>query len=68
MACTLAQYLHDTEGALEVLEPYFERTSSTTELRHLEVDPDLDPIREDPRFKDMLVGAKKRLGIQAAAA
>jgi adenylate cyclase len=67
MACTLAQYLKDTEAALEVLEPYFERTSSTTELRHLEVDPDLDPLREDARFKQMLALAKERLGVQTPA-
>jgi adenylate cyclase len=68
MACTLARYLEDREGALEVLGPYFEHTSSTTELRHLEVDPDLDPIRDDPRFKDMLAKAKERLGTRIATA
>jgi adenylate cyclase len=68
MACTLARYLEDREGALEVLGPYFEHTSSTTELRHLEVDPDLDPIRDDPRFKEMLVKAKERLGTHIATA
>jgi adenylate cyclase len=67
MACTLARYLDDAEGALDVLQPYFERTSSTTELRHLEADPDLDPIREDARFKKMLAGAKQRLAIPSAA-
>jgi hypothetical protein len=32
-------------------------------MRHLEVDPDLDPIRQTPRFKEMLAAAKKRLGM-----
>ncbi len=40
--------------------------NSTTLIRHLEVDPDLDPIREDPRFQEMLQKAKKRLGMQTA--
>jgi adenylate cyclase len=66
IACTLAIELHDYEGAIEALQPYFENTSSTTEIRHLEVDPDLDPIRDDPRFQSMLDEAKKRLGMQAA--
>ena len=45
-----------------VMEPFFERMNSTTLMRHLEVDPDLDPIRNDGRFKEMLADAKRRLG------
>jgi adenylate cyclase len=41
--------------------------TSTTILRHLEVDPDLNPIRDDPRFTNMLAAAKKRLGITDSA-
>jgi hypothetical protein len=36
-------------------------------IRHLEVDPDLDAIREDSRFKEMLAATKKRLGMPAEA-
>lgn len=67
IACTLACDFHDYEGAIEALQPYFENTSSRTEIRHLEADPDLDPIRNDPRFQEMLKQAKARLGMQAAA-
>jgi adenylate cyclase len=67
IACVLASDLDDREGALKALQPYFENTSSTTEIRHLEVDPDLDPIRDDPSFKAMLGAAKERLGIVEAA-
>jgi adenylate cyclase len=67
IACTLACDFHDFEGAIEALQPYFENTSSRTEIRHLEVDPDLDPIRSDSRFQNMLEQAKRRLGMQVAA-
>ena len=67
LACSLALELDDPEGALEALKPFFETVTSSTLIRHLEVDPDLDPIREDPRFKDMLSGAKDRLGIPQSA-
>jgi adenylate cyclase len=63
IACALAHDLDDSEGALEALQPYFELTSSTTEIRHAEADPDLDSIRNDARFKTMLAAAKKRLGM-----
>jgi len=67
IACALVHDLDDPEGGLEALRPYFEFTSSTTEIRHAEADPDLDPIRDDPRFKQMLATAKKRLRIEEAA-
>jgi adenylate cyclase len=67
IACALAHELGDPEGAMQALQPYFEFTSSTTEIRHMEVDPDLDSIRDDPRFKAMLADAKQRLGMVEAA-
>jgi len=67
IACALAHELDDPEGAIEALQPYFENTGSTTEIRHLEVDPDLDSIRDDARFKAMLAAAKQRLGMAIAA-
>jgi adenylate cyclase len=66
LACGLAFDARSRDEALEVLEPYFERINSSTHIKHLEADPDLDPIRDDPRFKTMLAGAKQRLGIAEA--
>ena len=66
LACSLALELNDLEGALDALEPFFEKVTSTTIIRHLDVDPDLDSIRDIPRFKRMLATAKKRLGIKSA--
>jgi len=52
------------EGAMEVLGPYFEQTIPNR-IKHLEADPDMDPIRDDPRFVTMLAAAKQRLGMGA---
>ena len=71
LACALAVDIKDYGRALEVLTPYFERTVSRTQLQHADVDPDLDPIRDDPKFRQMMADAKDRLGMtgmQAAAA
>ena len=67
LACALVQDLDDHGAALEMLEPYFERITSSTFIRHLEADPDLDPIRDNPRFREMLASTKRRLERGAAA-
>jgi adenylate cyclase len=66
LACALLDRLNDREKAIEILGPYFEQTIPNR-IKHLEADPDMDPIRDDPRFKQMLAAAKKRLGISEAA-
>ena len=33
-------------------------------INHAKVDPDLDYIRDDPRFKAMLEAAERRVGAQ----
>jgi adenylate cyclase len=67
LACALVQDLGDPDAALDMLDPYFERVTSSTFIRHLEADPDLDPIREHLRFQEMLAATKKRLGITVDA-
>jgi adenylate cyclase len=67
IACTLVVDFNDEEEALETLKPFFERINSTVWMRHVDADPDLDPIRNEPRFVEMLASAKQRLGMHAAA-
>jgi adenylate cyclase len=68
LACALVTDLGDNDRAVEVMGPYFERTLSTAQIRHADVDPDLDPIRDDSRFKSMVADAKQRLGMTEAVA
>jgi adenylate cyclase len=67
LACAFSKTMQNPEAALEVLGPYFERVDSRPQLRHLEADPDFDPIRHDQRFETMLNAAKKRLGMDVPA-
>jgi adenylate cyclase len=67
LACTIIRQLGDVEETLNTLEPFFDRVNSSTIMRHIEVDPDMDPVRSHPRFQQMLSAAKQRLGTQAAA-
>ena len=68
LACTFARDLDNHDKALDLLEPFFERVNSNSHMRHIEVDPDVDPIRESPRFKKIFGAAKQRLGMSEPAA
>jgi adenylate cyclase len=63
VACTLALKLGDANEAIDALRPYFESATGASQISHAEADPDLDPLRDDPKFKEMLSTAKKRIGM-----
>ena len=61
-ACMLANWVGDVEGALDMLEPMMPRQSRSLMLTML-ADPDMDPLREHPRFKHMVAEAMRRTGL-----
>src|SRR5438105_4312138 len=63
-ACALANHLKDRDAALEMLGPAFEKIGAGL-INHSKIDPDLDPLRDDPRFKAMLAAAETRLGLSS---
>ena len=67
LICALSGNLGDVDGAVELLGPYLE-TATPGELGHMAVDPDLDKVRGDPRFKALLAQAEARLAAAGASA
>ena len=61
-ACMLATWVGDIDGALDMLEPTMPRRSRSLMISML-ADPDMDPLREHPRFKRMVAEAMKRTGV-----
>ncbi len=57
-ACTLSLYLKDAEGALGLLEAVFARDRPDL-VASASTDPDLDPIRDDPRFLALLLRQRR---------
>ncbi len=62
-ACALTVHLKEPDAALDVLAPVFEKVSSNF-VNYAKVDPDLDLIRDDPRFKAMIAAADARLAVE----
>ncbi len=66
-ACNLAIHAKDREAALDMLEPVF-ATGGRTVVKLAEADPDMDSLRDHPRFIKMISEAKSRIGITDPAA
>ena len=63
VACVLTAQLKDDGAAMDVLEPFFAQVNTASQLKHVEADPDLERLRDKPRFDTMLATAKQRLGL-----
>lgn len=59
-ACALAVHLKDKDAAIEMLRPVLAR-SAKRQVQHTKIDPDLDSLRDDPRFQAMMAEAEARV-------
>ena len=59
-ACCLALNMKDKDAAIDMLRPVLAR-SAAGQVRHTKIDPDLDALRDDPRFQAMIAEAEARV-------
>jgi adenylate cyclase len=64
--CALCTFLADKEAALEMLAPVFVRATDSF-LPYAKADPDLELLRDDPRFQAMIADAEARLASEAGS-
>ena len=60
LGCSMVQ-LREMDTAMRLLEPVF-RAAKSQNLHWFRTDTSLDPLREDPRFKAMILATETRLG------
>jgi adenylate cyclase len=66
-ACVTAEHLREPEAAMDLLESVLDGISKSL-FANILVDPDLDSLRELPRFQKMMAATAKRLGIEPEVA
>jgi adenylate cyclase len=64
-AAALAVFLHDVEGAIDMLEPYF-RNIPRASLEYAQIDPDFESLRVHPRYIAMIDEAENRLAAETS--
>jgi len=67
LGCAYIVLSDDVDNALDLFEKFFEQVRGTALLKHMQADPDLDRLRDHPRFKEMLAAATARIVAEDSA-
>ncbi len=65
LVCSLSRHLGDKDAAIELLGSFIDRVPPAM-VKYLRLDTDLDPLRDDPRFEELVSSAEKRIGVSPA--
>jgi len=64
LACALSRHLRDKTAAIELLGTFIDRVPPAM-VKYLRLDTDLDPLRDEPRFEEMVRAQEKRVASAA---
>ena len=67
LACSLSRYLGDKDAAIDLLASFIDRAPPSL-VKYLRLDTDLDGLRDNPRFEELVVSAEERIAQSAAPA
>ncbi len=60
LTCALSRFLNDKDAAIELLRTFVDRAPPPM-VRYLRLDTDLDPLRDDPQFEELVARAEARV-------
>ena len=60
LTCAMARYLQDKDSAIELLASFAQRIPPAM-VKYLRLDTDLDPLRGDPRFEEIVAREERRV-------
>jgi len=66
LACALTRYLNDNDAAIELLGTFTDHAPAPL-VKYMRLDTDLDPLREDPRFEELVARAENRVALEKTA-
>jgi len=67
LVCALSRHLGDVDAAIELLATFDNRIPPAM-VKYLRLDTDLDPLRGDARFEQLVAAAEKRIEAERVAA
>jgi adenylate cyclase len=60
LVCALSRFLGDKNAAIELLATFLDRAPPPF-VEYIRLDPDLDPLRDEPRFQALVTAAEQRV-------
>ena len=65
LSCALSRFLGDKNAAIDLLATFLDKAPPPL-VEYVRLDPDLDPLRDEPRFEKLVMEAEQRVASKGA--